>query len=123
MVNSVDLELVFPATQDCIQLRNQIDRLLTNKDYWAKNYNQSELKATSDFLDKKQKLFADNGCENKVLGIQLQDTKNVADIYGLQDKARIEAQNTKDVNNRKLIGITVLLSSLVIVIMLKGEKD
>ena len=123
MVNSVDLELVFPPTQDCVQLRNQIDRLLTNKDYWGKNYNQAELKATSDFLDKKQKLFADNGCENKVLGIQLQDTKNVADIYGLQDKARIEAQNTKDVNNRKLIGITVLLSSLVIVIMLKGEKD
>ena len=123
MVNSVDLELVFPATQDCIQLRNQIDRLLTNKDYWAKNYNQSELKATSDFLDKKQKLFADNGCEKKVLDIQLQDTKNVADIYGLQDKGRIEAQNKQEVNNRKLMATIIILSSLIMIIVLKGKKD
>jgi hypothetical protein len=121
MVTTDNLQLVFPPTKDCVQLRNQIDRLITNTDYWAKNYNQVEYKASVNYLAQKKKIYADSGCENKVLKIQLDAAKNIADIYGIQDKARIESQNTKEVNNRKLIGISILLSSLIMIIMLKKK--
>ena len=115
MVHSVDLELVFPETQDCEQLKIQIDRLLVNKDYWVKNGNESELNANQAYLDLKKKYYDKKDCGTKVSKIKSDLIQNVTDIYGAQDKARIEAESKYQVKQRVFIGILVLLGALFII--------
>lgn len=118
-VHTMDLELVFPPTKDCEQMRNQIDRLIINQDYWAKQFNEAERLGTKAFLDRKKADYNLLDCDAKIVAMQVDNVKLVADTFKKQDQERINADIEKQANNRKLIGVGVILSAVLLIILMR----
>jgi hypothetical protein len=123
MVRAIDLELVFPYTEDCILLKSQIDRLVVNKQYWSEKFNNNELEATQKYLDSKKQLFNKNNCELKNLEQKFQYTNLVIENFSSQDKARIESETKRQIAEKQLFAIGILLIGLAIVVSLTKNKN
>jgi len=121
-VLSKDLSKEFPYTDNCELLAKQIDLLIINKDYWSRQFNNSEADATNNFLLAKKKWYDIYGCISKVEAIKMKDVGSIIETYSEQDKARIEAKTDADVKKRNIIGGSVLVLGLLMIIFLSKKK-
>jgi hypothetical protein len=121
-VLSKDLSKEFPYTDNCELLAKQIDLLVINKEYWSRQFNNTEADATNNFLMAKKKWYDVYGCISKVEEIRQKDVKSIIETYTEQDKARIEAKTSAEVKKRNLIGGSVLVLALVMIIFLSKKK-
>lgn len=119
---SKDLSKEFPYTDNCELLAKQIDLLVINKEYWSRQFNNTEADATNNFLMAKKKWYDVYGCISKVEEIRQKDVKSIIETYTEQDKARIEAKTSAEVKKRNLIGGSVLVLALVMIIFLSKKK-
>jgi hypothetical protein len=121
-VLSKDLSKEFPYTDNCELLASQIDLLIINKDYWSRQFNNSEADATNNFLMAKKKWYEVYGCISKVETIKQKDVSSVIETYTEQDKTRIESKTDADVKKRNIIGGSVLVIGLLMIIFLSKQK-
>jgi|LakMenEpi09Nov12_1017454.scaffolds.fasta_scaffold04826_2 hypothetical protein len=117
-VSSKDLAKEFPYTEDCELLAKQIDLLVINKEYWSRQSNNSEADATNNYLSAKRKWYNVYGCLSKVNAIKMKDVSGVFNAFGEEDKLRIEKQIASEVKKRNIIGLSVLMVSLLMIIIL-----
>lgn len=121
-VSSKDLAKEFPYTDDCELLARQIELLVINKDYWARQFNNTEADATNNFLMAKKKWYDVYGCVSKVEAIKQKDVSSIIETYTEQDKARIEAKTSTEVKKRNIIGGSVLVLALLMIIFLSKKS-
>lgn len=121
-VLSKDLSKEFPYTDNCELLARQIELLIINKDYWSRQFNNSEADATNNFLLAKKKWYDIYGCISKVEAIKQKDVSSVIDNFRDIDETRIESKTDADVKKRIIIGGSVLVLGLVMIIFLSKKK-
>lgn len=121
-VLSKDLSKEFPYTDNCEVLAQQIELLIINKDYWSRQFNNSESDATNNFLLAKKKWYEVYGCISKVQAIKIKVVGDVVDNFTDIDKARIESKTDADVKKRNIIGASVLVLGLGMIIFLSKKK-
>jgi hypothetical protein len=121
-VLSKDLSKEFPYTNNCELLAQQIDLLIINKDYWSRQFNNSESDATNNFLLAKKKWYEVYGCISKVEAIKIKDVGDVIKNFTDIDLARIELTTDADVKKRNIIGASVLVLGLGMIIFLSVKK-
>lgn len=121
-VLSKDLSKEFPYTDNCELLARQIELLIINKDYWSRQFNNSESDATNNFLLAKKKWYDIYGCISKVEAIKQKDVSSVIDNFRDIDETRIESKTDADVKKRIIIGGSVLVLGLVMIIFLSKKK-
>jgi hypothetical protein len=121
-VLSKDLSKEFPYTDNCELLASQIELLIINKDYWSRQFNNSEADATNNFLLAKKKWYEVYGCISKVESIKQKEVGEVIGNFTEIDKTRIESKTSSEVKKRIIIGGSVLVLGLVMIIFLSKRK-
>ena len=121
-VLSKDLSKEFPYTDNCELLAKQIDLLIINKEYWSRQFNNSEADATNNFLLAKKKWYDVYGCISKVEAIKQKDVSSIIENFTDIDEARIESKTDVDVKKRIIIGGSVLVLGLGMIIFLSKKK-
>jgi hypothetical protein len=121
-VLSKDLSKEFPYTDNCELLAKQIDLLIINKEYWSRQFNNSEADATNNFLLAKKKWYDVYGCISKVEAIKQKDVSSIIENFTDIDEARIESKTDVDVKKRIIIGGSVLVLGLGMIIFLSKRK-
>lgn len=113
---SAQLSTSFPNTNDCLELKQQMEKLLNNINYWRKIPNKKEADASQFFLDAKKALSDSNDCNKKINQQRTDVIAYIADKYSSVDRIRIEAQSIKERNKRIVIGAGVLVIALGMII-------
>ena len=121
-VSSSNLSKEFPYTENCELLAKQIDLLIINKEYWSRQFNNSEADATNNFLLAKKKWYDVYGCISKVEAIKQKDVSSIIENFTDIDEARIESKTDVDVKKRIIIGGSVLVLGLGMIIFLSKRK-
>ena len=121
-VLSKDLAKEFPYTDNCELLARQIELLTINKEYWSRQFNDSESNDTNKFLLAKKKWYEVYGCLSKISEIKSKDITSVVQNYTNIDKTRIDAKTTSDVLKKNIIGGSILILSLLMIIFLSKKS-
>lgn len=119
---SIELSSAFPDTNDCLELKHQIDKLSNNVYFWRKQANEGESDASNALLDKLKIKSNKNDCDNKNNQQRGNVVNVIFDKYSGVDKIRIETKSIKDRNKRIFFGAGVLIVALGLILTYTRKK-
>jgi trehalose utilization protein len=102
----------FPKTTDCMELQTQVEKLLVKKDYYARNFMDSELSEITPFLADKKALMVTLQCDKKNLATKSVMVDYYIQKYGAVDKDRIEPDSIAQAKKRIYVGAGILVLAL-----------
>ena len=120
---SSQLSTSFPETKDCLELEQQINKLINNVDYWRKQGNEGEGNASKSLLDIRKEQSDKNGCDKKIMQQRGDVINAIFDKYSSVDKIRIQTESIQKRNKQIIFGGAVLLIAfgMLITIKFKGK--
>jgi hypothetical protein len=122
MVSAENLEIIYPQTNDCLLLENQIQRLTNNQYYWSTKGVNFQYEATKNYLDKKKQQYKQLDCDKKIIEFKQKKLDVVVDKFKGIDKERIETESFSQVKNRNILGFSVLVLALGMIIFITNKK-
>lgn len=102
----------FPKTNDCIELQKQVEKLLVKKDYYARNFMDSELAQITPFLADKKALMVALQCDKKNLETKSAMVDFYIKKYSAVDKDRIEPDSIAQAKKRLYVGGGIFILAL-----------
>jgi hypothetical protein len=119
---SAELSLYFPETKDCVELNRQINKLVSNTDFWRKELNEEQANPSKTLSDSKKKQSQDLNCAKVIAEQRGKVISSIADKYSEVDRIRIETDSIKKRNKQIAFGGAILLIGLGIIISLTYKK-
>jgi hypothetical protein len=119
---SAQLSTSFPNTNDCLELKQQMEKLLNNINYWRKVPNAKEANASQFFLDAIKIQSDKNNCNEKINQQRGDVVSSIYDKYSSVDKIRIEAQSIKERNQRIIVGAGIFVIALGMIIAFSKKE-
>lgn len=113
----------YPSTNDCMELQKQVEKLLVQKDYYARNFDDAPLLAeiTPFLADKKAKMVVLQ-CDKKNIASKGAMIDYYISKYSAVDKDRIEPDSIAQAKKRIIIGGGILILALGI-LLIATKKD
>jgi hypothetical protein len=99
----------FPKTTDCMELQNQVEKLLIKKDYIARNFMEAELIEITKFLSDKKALMVVLKCDEKNIATKALMVDYYVNKYSAVDKDRIEPDSKAQARKRIIVGGGILV--------------
>ena len=107
----------FPKTTDCMELQNQVEKLLVKKDFYAKQFNESQLNEITPFLADKKALMVVLKCDEKNIATKGLMVDYYVNKYSAVDKDRIEPDSKAQAKKRIIVGGGILVLAFGILLI------
>ena len=119
----MSLATEFPKTTDCMELQNQVEKLLVKKDYYARNFDDAPLyEEIVPFLANKKALMVTLQCDKKNLATKSAMVDYYIGKYSAVDKDRIEPDSKAQARKRIIVGGGILVLALGMLLIVT-KKD
>lgn len=119
---SLELSSNFPETKDCLELERQINKLVLNTDFWNKQLNSKQAKASKELSDIRKKQSQDLNCAKVIADERGKVISSIAEKYSEVDKVRIQTESIKNRNKQVVFGGAILLIGLGLIITVTSKK-
>ena len=119
---SLELSSNFPETKDCLELERQINKLVLNTDFWNKQLNSKQAKASKELSDIRKKQSQDLNCAKVIADERGKVISSSAEKYSEVDKVRIQTESIKNRNKQVVFGGAILLIGLGLIITVTSKK-
>jgi hypothetical protein len=119
---SAELSLNFPETKDCLELDRQINKLVSNTNYWTKEFNEEQANASKSLSDSRKKQSQNQNCAKVIAEERGKVISSIADKYSEVDRIRIQTESIQKRNKQIAFGGAILLIGLGIIISLTYKK-
>jgi hypothetical protein len=113
----------FPKTTDCMELQNQVEKLLVKKDFYARKFNFApELNEITPFLADKKALMVVLKCDEKNIATKGLMVDYYVNKYSAVDRDRIEPDSKAQAKKRIIVGGGILVLAFGI-LLIATEKN
>jgi hypothetical protein len=119
---SAELSLNFPETKDCLELDRQINKLVSNTNYWTKEFNEEQANASKSLSDRRKKQSQDQNCAKVIAEERGKVISSIADKYSEVDRIRIQTESIQKRNKQIAFGGAILLIGLGVIISVTYKK-
>jgi len=113
------IEAKYPNTTDCLVLSRQIEALIIEEDFYRKQFDTKASEIIHNYLIAKRKWFEVFNCEVKLAGKKAELIGDIITYYSSVDEKRINESVQKNINQRIILGVLILLAGIGIVIQKK----
>lgn len=118
----MSLSTQYPSTNDCMELQNQLEKLIVQKTYYATNLLTDELNEITPFIENKKAKMLVLQCDKKNIASKNAMINYYADKYGAVDRDRIEPDSIAQARKRIFIGGGILVLALGILFVATQKK-
>ena len=115
--NLEEIRKAFPYSEDCFEMKKNIDKIINEKSYYASKLNRTEMKFLDQRLNELNDFFNKKNCEIIIGNKKIEEVSNISKRYGEVDKTRIEAENIAETKKRIFIGIGIVLAGVGIILI------
>ena len=105
-----------------MELQTQVEKLLVKKDYFARNFMDSELAEVTPFLADKKALMVVLQCDQKNLATKGAMVDYYVSKYGIVDKDRIEPDSKAQARKRIIVGGAIIVLALGVLLIATKNK-
>lgn len=112
----------FPKTNDCMELQTQVEKLLVDKDYYAKQFDEVRLAEITPFLADKKALMVVLQCDKKNIATKGAMVDYYVKKYGAVDKDRIEPDSKAEAKKRIIVGGGILVLAFGVLLIATNKN-
>lgn len=118
----MSLSTQYPSTNDCMELQNQLEKLIVQKTYYATNLLTDELNEITPFIENKKAKMLVLQCDKKNIASKNAMIDFYLNKYSAVDRDRIEPDSIAQARKRIFIGGGILVLALGILFVATQKK-
>lgn len=118
----MSLATQYPSTNDCMELQNQLEKLVVEKTYYAKNLLSNKLNEITPFLEDKKAKMLVLQCDKKNIASKNAMIDFYLNKYSEVDKDRIEPESKAQARKRIFVGGGILVLALGVLFLATQKK-
>ena len=118
----MSLSTQYPSTNDCMELQNQLEKLIVQKTYYATNLLTDELNEITPFIENKKAKMLVLQCDKKNIASKNAMIDFYLNKYSAVDRDRIEPDSIAQARKKIFIGGGILVLALGILFAVTQKK-
>jgi hypothetical protein len=118
----MSLATEYPSTNDCMELQNQLEKLIVKKNFYATNFLTDELQQISPFIEDKKAKMKVLQCDKKNIATKGAMIDYYINKYSEVDRDRIEPDSIAQARKRIFVGGGILILALGVLFVATQKK-